>query len=141
MIHAATCDPPADPELREIAETAIDALNDGDLEAFLAVVTHDVEFTSMIAEVEGIVFRGHEGVRAWWKSVRAPFEDVRWELLDLTSSGRRAVAKLRAVAVLGGVEVEQTVWQAATFRGDRLEWWAFFRDEREALGAAGLPLG
>jgi hypothetical protein len=30
---------------------------------------------------------------------------------------------------------------SATFRGDRLEWWAFFRDEREALGAAGLPLG
>ena len=46
-----------------------EALNSGDLEAFLARTAEDVEFTSLVAEAEGRVFRGHAGVRAWWGSV------------------------------------------------------------------------
>jgi ketosteroid isomerase-like protein len=46
-----------------IAETALRALNTGDLDGFLDVVADDVEFTSMILEVEGQTFRGREGRR------------------------------------------------------------------------------
>jgi ketosteroid isomerase-like protein len=55
-------------------------VNSGDLEAFLALTAEDVEFTSMVAEAEATAFLGHEGVRAWWETVRGAFEDVRWEL-------------------------------------------------------------
>jgi hypothetical protein len=57
--------PPLSEELRAIADTAFGALNAGDLDSFLSVVSEDAEFTSMIAEVEGQTYRGHEGVRAW----------------------------------------------------------------------------
>ena len=108
--------PDASAELRSITDTALEALNSGDLETFLAVVAEDVEFTSMIAEVEGQTFSGHEGVRSWWESVAGTFQDVRWELLELEGSSPRGLAKLRAVAKLGDVEVDQTVWQAAAVR-------------------------
>ena len=128
----------ASAELRAITDTALEALNSGDVEAFLAVVAEDVEFTSMIAEVEGQTFNGHEGVRSWWESVAGTFHEVRWELLELEGSSPRGLAKLRAMAKLGDVEVDQTVWQAAAFRNGKLEWWAFFRDEPAARAAAGI---
>jgi ketosteroid isomerase-like protein len=110
----------------------------GDLEAFLALTAEDVEFTSMVAEAEGTVFRGHDGVRAWWNTVRGAFEDVHWELLDVRGSGDRGVMQFRMAGTLGGVPVEQTMWQATLLRDGKAIWWAFFRSEREALEAVGL---
>jgi ketosteroid isomerase-like protein len=131
--------PPEPSELRAIAETALRALNAGDLDGFLGVVADDVEFTSMILEVEGQTFRGREGVRDWWHAVVNSFEDVKWELLELAESDGRAVAKLRAAATLGGGQVvDQLVWQAATYKDGLLTWWAFFRNEEEALEAVAL---
>jgi ketosteroid isomerase-like protein len=125
-------------EQRALAEAAFGALNSGDLEAFLALTDKDVEFTSMVAEAEGTVFRGHSGVRAWWNTVRAAFEDVRWEVFDVRGSGDGGVAHFRMVGTLGSVPVEQTMWQAVVLRDGKLIWWAFFRSEREALEAVEL---
>lgn len=125
-------------EFRAIADTAFRALNSGDLDAFVAVVASDVEFTSLVAEVEGTTFRGHEGVRAWWETVRGAFEQVRWEVLDLRGAGDRGVAQVRMSGVLGGVPVEQTMWQAVKLRDGKASWWGFFRTEDDALEAAGL---
>jgi ketosteroid isomerase-like protein len=130
--------PPEPSETRAIAETALRSLNTGDLDGFLAVVADDVEFTSMILEVEAMTFRGRDGVRTWWETVRDTFEAVQWELLDLWESGDKAIAKLRATADLGGGRVDQLVWQAATIRDGKLAWWAFFRSEAEAFDALGL---
>jgi ketosteroid isomerase-like protein len=125
-------------DFRRLGETVMAALNSGDREAFVALTSEDAEFTSMVAESEGTTFRGHEGVRAWWATVRGAFEDVRWELLDVRGSGDRGVAHFRMVGTLGGVPVEQTMWQAVRLRDEKAIWWAFFRNEREALEAVGL---
>jgi len=125
-------------EQRGLAEAAFEALNSGDLEAFLDMTTEDVEFTSMVAEAEGTTFRGHDGVRDWWDTVRGAFEDVRWELLDIRGSGDRGVLHFRMAGTLGSVPVEQTMWQASVLRDGKVSWWAFFRSEREALEALGL---
>jgi ketosteroid isomerase-like protein len=125
-------------EERALAEAGHQALNSGDLEAFLALTAEDVEFTSMVAEAEGTTFRGHEGVRAWWETVRGAFEEVRWELLDVRGSGDRGVMHLRMTGTLGGVPVEQTMWQAIKLRDQKAIWWAFFRTEHEALESVGL---
>jgi ketosteroid isomerase-like protein len=130
---------PSEPsELRTLAESAFRALNTGDLDGLLALVADDVEFTSMILEMEGVTFRGHEGVRTWWETVRDSFQDVHWELLDLIESDQKAVAKLRAAVALGSGRVDQLAWLAATARDGKLTWWAFFRSEEEALEAVGL---
>jgi ketosteroid isomerase-like protein len=128
----------ASDEIRELAESAFAAINSGDREAFVALTTEDVEFTSMIAEAEGTTFRGHDGVRAWWDTVRGAFEDVRWEPLDVGGSCDWCVAHFRIVGTLGSVPVEVTMWQAVRLRDQKAAWWAFFRSEREALEAVGL---
>jgi ketosteroid isomerase-like protein len=125
-------------ELRAMADAAYGALNSGDLDSFLALIAEDVEFTSLVAESEGTTFRGHEGVRAWWETVRGAFQDPRWEVLEIQGSGDRGVTKLRLQGTLAGVELAQTMWQAAKLRDGKLIWWAFFRSEPEALEAVGL---
>jgi ketosteroid isomerase-like protein len=125
-------------EQRAIVDAAYRALNAGDLEAFVAATTEDVEFTSMVAEVEGTVFHGHDGVRAWWETVRGAFQDVRWELRDVRISDDRVVIRFHMSGTLGGVPVQQTMWQAVKIREGKAAWWGSFRTEREALEALGL---
>ena len=92
----------------------------------------------MVAEAEGTTFRGHDGVRVWSETVRGAFEDVRLELLDFQGSGDRGVSRVRMAGTLGGVPVEQTMWQAVKLREGKVTWWSFFRTEAEALEAVGL---
>jgi ketosteroid isomerase-like protein len=123
---------------RALAEAMFAAITAGDLEAALALVVEDVEFTSLVAEAEGATFRGHEGLRAWWSTVRGAFEHVRWELLEVQGERDRGVNHFRMAGVLAGVPVEQTMWQAVKVRDGKVSWWAVFRSEREALEAVGL---
>jgi ketosteroid isomerase-like protein len=125
-------------EFLAMAEAAFGALNAGDLDGFLAVAADDVEFTSLVAEVEGTTFRGHDGVREWWETVRGAFTDVRWEVLEVRGSGDRGVAHVRITGTLGGVPVDLITWLAAKLREGRVSWWSFFRTEREAVEAVGL---
>ena len=127
--------PPVSAELRTIAETAFQALNSGDLEGYLSVIDEEVQFTSMIAELEGVTFRGHDGAREWWDTVRGSFQDLQWELLELRECPPGGVANIRARGSVAGLDVDQIVWQAATFRDGKLTWWAFFRTEQEARDA------
>ena len=45
------------------------ALNHRDFEGFIAGIAEDAEFRSLLAESEGEVYHGHEGVRRWWMEV------------------------------------------------------------------------
>jgi len=120
------------------ASAVYGALNSGDLDAFLALTTEDVEFTSLVAEMEATTFRGHDGIRAWWETVRGAFEGVRWELLDVRDAGDRGVIRLRMCGELSGIPLEQTMWQAVRLRDGKGSWWAIYRTEAEALEAVGL---
>ena len=126
-------------DLERLVRGAIDALNRGELEEFVGHMHPDVEFTSMIAEVEGETFRGHDGVRRWWATVRDAFDEGFWDLREIGVDGERGVAYLHISGRMVGVPVAQGMWQA--FRGEDglARWWAFFRDEDEAREAVGLP--
>ena len=122
-----------------MADAAYGAINEGDLDGFVALAAEDVEFTSLVGEAEGTTFRGHDGVRAWWETIRGAFQEVRWELLEVEGLADRGVARIRLRGTLSGVPVEQTMWQAVRLREGKACWWAFFRTEREAREALGLP--
>jgi hypothetical protein len=125
-------------ELATVARSAVDALNRGDIEGYLEWMHPEVEFTSLIAEAEGETYKGHDGVRRWWRDVRGAFDQVNWEYLDIQGDHERGVAAIRIEGVLGGVEVSQTMWQAVRMREGKAAWWAFFRSEADALDAVGL---
>jgi ketosteroid isomerase-like protein len=125
-------------ELRSLAEAAFGALNSRDLDGFIAVAAEDVEFTSMVAEVEGTTFRGHDGIRTWWETVVGAFGDVHWELLDVRGPGDRGVAHVRMDGTLGEVPLNLNMWLAARLRDGRVTSWSWHRSEQEALEAAGM---
>jgi len=131
---------PSRDELRALADANYGALNAGDLEALLRLVTEDVEFKSMIAEAEATTFRGHDGVRAWHETVINAFADPHWDVLDVfevPGSDDLGILQIHMVGTLAGVPVEQTMWQAVELRDGKARWWNLFRTEREALDAVG----
>jgi ketosteroid isomerase-like protein len=122
----------------EIAKRIYASINRRDLEGFLAQIDPDVEFTSLIAEAEGQTYRGHEGVRDWWNRVVGFLEGLRLEPEEIRDFDDRGVMRVRATAVVEGVEVTQTMWQAYHLRNGVPVWWGFFRTEAEALDATGF---
>jgi ketosteroid isomerase-like protein len=123
----------------EVVRDTFDAFRRRDLQAFLSRIDPEVEFRSLVLEVEG-VYHGHEGVRSWWESVLAVFPDWSPEVVDAREVGGRVVARVRAEGsgTGSGIVLERDFWEVADVRDGRVTSWAFFRTEQEALDAMGL---
>jgi uncharacterized protein (TIGR02246 family) len=130
-----------EPESRAIEElirAAYEALNRGDVDAFIALAHPDVEFTSLVAEAEATTFRGPAGIREWWDTVAQAFEGAHWELHEVRVLGPdRALVDMEMSGKLGGVDLSQRMWQAVVSRDDMPVWWGIYRTEQEALDALG----
>jgi ketosteroid isomerase-like protein len=121
------------------AHRAYEALQHGDIDAFLMYVDPAVEWHSLVLEMEGTL-HGHEGVRLWWTNLLAVFPDWAPVLVEARDLGDFVVMHARATgsAVESGVGIDQDFWQAAEMQDGRIVWYAACRTEREALEAAGL---
>jgi ketosteroid isomerase-like protein len=119
----------------EHAERAYDALSRRDLDAFLAEVDEDVEFRSLIAEAEGEVFHGHDGVRRWWTQVAGALGGLTFNVEDIAEHGDHLIARVRVQGTVGGTSIEQVMWQAVASADELAIWWGTFRSEDEALAA------
>ena len=120
---------------------AYDAFNRRDLDAFLAFMDPEVEFRARFMEMEGeAYYRGHPGVREWWRSLLAIFPDFNIEALGVRDLGDTVIVtvRIRGHGVDSGVPFEETVWQASKLRHGKAKWWRNFGNEAEALEAAGL---
>ena len=103
-----------------------DALDHRNEDTLMELVQPDVEFTSLIQEIEGR-FRGYDGFRSYLRELFAAFPDWRVEVDQIRDIGDDAIV----------VRVHVTDWQALTVRDGKAAWWAFFRTEAEALKAVG----
>lgn len=128
---------PAMPEsLTETVDRAYAALNRRDLDAFLGFAHEDVEVISLIAESEGAVFHGHDGLREWWHQVAGSMGELTFvnegsqELDD-----EHVLIRLRVTGDVNGVEIEQLMWHAIEIRDEKGTWWQAFRTEEEGLEA------
>jgi ketosteroid isomerase-like protein len=119
---------------------ACDAFNRRDLDAFLAVTDPEVELTTRYMEMEGDPsYRGHDGIREWWRNMLAIFPDFSMEVLELRDFGDSGIAALRVRGhgLDSGVPFEETVWAAGEWHDGKVTWWRNFGSEAEALEAAG----
>jgi ketosteroid isomerase-like protein len=123
----------------ELYRRAAKAFNEGDLEAFLAVMDESVEAVPRIGVVEG-GYHGHAGVRRWWESLQATFPDFRTEVVEVRDLGDVTLAQLRNRGRGAGSDtpVEQQSWHVARWRDQKLLWWRAYGTEAEALEAVGL---
>ena len=121
----------------ELVAAAFAALNRGDIDAFLEMVHPEVEFGSLLFEMEGQSYRGHEGVRGWWATA-SESGATHYEPERIEAFRDRGITRLRLAVVHDGVEVPQVMWQAWRIREGKVCWWSTYRTEAEALEAVGL---
>jgi ketosteroid isomerase-like protein len=129
-----------------VSQADIDAVRESheafrrrDLDEFLRYIDPEVEFRSLVLEVEG-EYRGHDGIRSWWDNVTAVFPDWQPRVEDAREIGDRVVLRVRAegAGTGSGIGLDRDIWQVVEVRDGRLRWWSFYRTEQEALQAAAL---
>jgi len=125
----------------ELGYQTMDAFNRRDLDAFLALMDHDVETVPRTTALEGENYRGHDGVRRWWNQLLAVFPDFRIEVVDevrdlgdLTFS----LVRLRGSGAGSAAPTNQAFWVANRWRRGKCIWWRTFDTRAEALKAVGL---
>jgi hypothetical protein len=115
----------------EIVRRLYDAVARGDTATVLALYDPDVEwdftrhaYGSMIG---GRVYRGHEGLRAFFGDLLDVWESVGWDLEDLIDAGEHVilVANQRARGRTSGADVKGTavgVWTIRQGKVVRVVW-------------------
>jgi hypothetical protein len=123
----------------DLAQQSIDAMNQRDLDAFLALMDEDVEAVSRIVAVEGGM-HGHDGIRRWWDSWFAVFPDYKVEIVETRDHGELVLGALRALGHGAGSDLpfEDIVWNASRWQRGKCVWWQIFNTEKEALEASGF---
>ena len=121
----------------DVVRGSHDAFRRRDLDAFVEYMDPEIEFTSLVLEVEG-TYRGHDGIRSWWNDILEVFPDWQPQVEDARQVGERVLLKVRAegAGTGSGIDVDRAIWQVAKVRDGRISAWRFFRTEDEALAAA-----
>jgi ketosteroid isomerase-like protein len=124
----------------EIVTRAVDAFNERDVEAFVALTTPDFEWTTSMAAVEGEVFVGRKGIETYFGRMGESWDEfllVSGEFRDL---GDRVLwhGDLKGRGRLSGVPVTSPLDILFDFRGGKISHSRSYLDHGEALRAAGL---
>ena len=125
----------------EFARRSISDFNRRDISAFLEPVDPDVEWVPIGATLEGRVYRGHDGVRQWFKDLAADWELFEVSVEEIRDLGDRVLSlgHWRARSRGSGVALEnQPAAWLSEFKDDKCVRFRTYTDRREALEAVGL---
>ena len=88
------------------------------------------------------VYRGHEGVRTYWRRWLAAWKDIEFEVQDVLDAGDEVVALIRNQRQWGrhsGIATELPPYALVfTIRGGKVVRWQSYPDPEAALEAVGL---
>ena len=113
-----------------------------DPESFFAVCDPDIEWDISGFMPDGQVYRGHEGVREFWRSWTGTWEGFDFEVVEAVDAGDEVVANVHQVGrgKGSGAPVELDFGQLWTVRDGRIVRFRAFRTFADALEAAKRPL-
>lgn len=131
----------------ENVRAAIDgyeAWNRRDIEAALERADPDIEWTfsgGAIFPGTELVYRGHDGVREFWRTFLEPWPDVQ-VMIDRAHEGPGDVVVLevrfRATGAGSGIELDQPFVHVLSVRDGKLTRFHAYADRAEAFAAAGI---
>jgi ketosteroid isomerase-like protein len=126
----------------DLVRGGFEAFNRRDREASEAVLHPDVEWDLTGVDAPGLetVYRGHAGVREFWRTWFSELDNVRFEVDELIDAGDRVLVAMRWVGRghLSGAQPEQHVFNVYTLRDGLIVRIQSFVDRMRALTAAGL---
>jgi ketosteroid isomerase-like protein len=127
----------------ELVRNLLVAFSCGDLDAVLESWGEDAEWRPAVLGgglLEGSVYRGHEGVREFFR-----VQDETWDSITATPLAARDNGELVLVEVqlnakgrASGAEVDRKTWNVFTVREGKIAAGRVFTSEVEARKAAGL---
>jgi ketosteroid isomerase-like protein len=100
----------------------------------------DIEWDVTGVELEGVVYRGHEGVRSSFRSLLAEFRDFEFQPVEFTACADQVLVKVEehGVGRGSGVVVRRREYAVWTLRDGLVLRMRAFLDHAQALQAAGL---
>src|SRR5687767_13220825 len=110
----------------ELVRSVYDAAGRGDNDAAFELYAPDIEWdvTPSAAAQLGLepVYRGHEGVRRYWRDYLSAFERLDFQLEELVDAADRvlAVARERALGRVSGIAFENRVFAVWTLRNGEI---------------------
>jgi ketosteroid isomerase-like protein len=130
------------PDNVEIVRASWEAWSRGDMDALFEFYDPEVEWDMTHSYVPDMgVFRGHDGIREFFREWRTFFAEYYAEPEQFIGAGENVVVRVRQ----GGRGRSSTVgvempayWQVYRLRGGRAMRVEIYRDEAEALKAAGV---
>ena len=124
----------------DVAKRVIQAFNATDVDAFVGLTTEDFEWSPSMVAIEGQLFRGSEGIRAYFTSL----EDAWSEFLVLPAAFRHRgdtvvmLGDLRGRGKNSGVTVDESLGMVFDLRDEKVSRIRGFLDHAEALRASQL---
>ncbi len=123
----------------EIVRRAITAINERDVDAYLALCNSDFELINPVALIEGSN-RGEEGIRAFFEGINEAARrfEIEVQRLQPLDDNRVLASLVLRIETEGGFALSQELTNLYELRGGKLSRVRVFRDHAEALEAAGL---
>ena len=124
----------------EIVRRGYGLFNSGDVDAWLATLSPDVELDERFLAPDATVYHGREGVRRWWNVGTEVVEPPRLTVLRWFDGGDAVVTDVTArVRGLGsGAETTARLAHAFRIRDGKIVYLGSFATVAEALEAVGL---
>jgi ketosteroid isomerase-like protein len=124
----------------EVIKEAWRATNRGDVDALLAAMADDVDLRPPSHRLDGTVFRGHAGVRAWMERIKETWSELDGLAHAVASVGEQVVVVIdtRAVGRESGVPIHQRVFVVYSVRNGKIAASIAYSSEHEALRVVGL---
>jgi ketosteroid isomerase-like protein len=126
-----------------VVQAFADAITERDVEAGLALCHPEVEFFSLLAQLEASPYRGFAGIRRYFKDLDATWAEWRVEVEQLVAAPDGRVAIVMSTHMRGtgsGLPFAERVANVWEFKDEKLWRARLYRDPAEALAVAGLPL-
>ena len=119
----------------EVLRRVFSAATQGRAAEVADLLDPEMEFISVLA---GRTFVGVEGLEEWWNDVRGYYDDLRWEILDVSAIGEQLAVRWRFVGTSRGtgLEFDTVMSQLWTFRDGKVSRIEVFPDPESAGFAA-----
>ena len=124
----------------EIVKRAVAAINQRDIDGYLACCTKDVQLITPIAEVAGS-YDGPDGIRRFFTDIGDAGPDFKITIEHLEAIGPDRVLALGRNTATGrasGIPTEAATGNVYDFAGGKIQRIRIFFDREQALEAAGL---